>query len=147
MINKLVLSMKLNKSLKVLRRAFVKFPAAQIALAWTGGKDSTVLLWLTRIICRRYGYQLPGIMFIYEGDPFPEVITFVNYLSKLWEFRFDTVRNDDLLKQVTKVGDEVRVNHLNSRNRKELRKLEFRNLVFGSNPSLISEITLLRLFP
>ena len=109
----LPLEKKIEKSKEIIKKAFEKFEREKIAVAWTGGKDSTLLLWLVREVCKELNIDLPKIMFIDEGDVFEEVLEFVEKVKKKWNLDVVRVRNDDVLKQVNKVGDIVKVDLLN----------------------------------
>ncbi|MBD3155377.1 MAG: phosphoadenosine phosphosulfate reductase family protein [Candidatus Aenigmarchaeota archaeon] len=128
------LEQKVEKSKEVIRQAFEKHGSDKIAVAWTGGKDSTVLLWLVREVCKEKGYQLPKCMFINEGHVFEEVKEFVDQYQGKWDLDVDEVKNDDVLKQIDKVGDPVRVSELNERNKKEIEKLNFEKDEFPFEP-------------
>ncbi len=130
----LPLEEKIKKAKDVVSEAFDRFGRERIAVAWTGGKDSTLLLWIVREACREKGIGLPKIMFIDEGDPFEEVLEFVERIRKEWNLDLAYVRNEDVLKQVKKVGDIVRVDLLNERNRKELERLGFKGKEFPFEP-------------
>ena len=74
---------KIELAQDMLDRAMDRFGPA-LALAWTGGKDSTLLLWLAREACMRSGRPLPEIITIDEGDPFPEMERFQAALTTAW---------------------------------------------------------------
>ena len=46
---------KIKRSEEVIRAAYERFPHERIVLAWTGGKDSTFILWLVRRVCEKNG--------------------------------------------------------------------------------------------
>ncbi|NIT03498.1 hypothetical protein GTO10_00975, partial [Candidatus Saccharibacteria bacterium] len=45
-VEKASLKEKVEKAKEVIRAAYERFPHDKIVLAWTGGKDSTLILWL-----------------------------------------------------------------------------------------------------
>lgn len=128
------LEKRLNKSKEVILEALTTNKYKDLAVAWTGGKDSTLILWLVREVCRKEGLPLPKIVFIDEGDLFDEVKEFVKFLMKKWKFQVDFVCNEDVLKQVENMGDIVRVYKLNTRNKKELERLKFAKRTFFFEP-------------
>ena len=134
MFKNLLIKHKVNKSLNIVKKAYEQFGHDNIALAWTGGKDSTLLLWLVREISKKNNIKFPKIMFINEGDVFEEIKQFVKKLSSDWRFDYDIAQNSDVLKQVKKLGDTVYVSKLNERNRKELKKLGFSDKRFPFEP-------------
>ncbi len=64
---------KIALSQWIIKQAYQLFDHKKICLAWTGGKDSTLILWLTLQVVKKEGYSLPHIMFINEGQVFPEI--------------------------------------------------------------------------
>jgi len=123
---------KLKKSEKIIEDAFRKYD--KISIAFTGGKDSTLLLFLIKNFCEKNNIKIPKLMFIDEGDVFEEVIKFVNDLSKKWNLDITTVRNDDVLKQVNKIGDMIEINKLNETNRREIERLGYKGERFPFEP-------------
>lgn len=82
------LEKKITKSKKIISKALKKFEKDKIAIAWTGGKDSTVILHLTREVC---GGEIPVRVFFNDsGLEFPEVLEFVKKISKDW--KLDLIR-------------------------------------------------------
>ena len=108
----------------VILEALQKYGDKNIALAWTGGKDSTLLLWLTKNVCQRENLPLPAIVFIDEGDLFSEIIKFSKKLIEDWDLKVDFTQNEDVMKQVKKIGDKVIVKKLAKYNQDEIKKLE-----------------------
>lgn len=125
---------KVAKSKRVIAEAYRRFPNDKLALAWTGGKDSTILLWMARELAKEKGLPLPHIMFINEGYVFEEVWEFADKLSSDWKFTYHIAQNDDVLKQVKKVGDPVKVSKLNKRNKEALKALDFKAKEFPFEP-------------
>src|SRR6266404_3602704 len=103
MLQKIQLRLKTQKSIDTITEAYDKFPLDKIVLAWTGGKDSTLLLWMVKEISDKKKVSFTKIMFINEGDVFEEIQQFVKKLSKKWKFDYEVVQNDDVLKQVKKL--------------------------------------------
>ncbi len=125
---------KIEQSMKLIRQAFERFPHDKIALAWTGGKDSTLILWLMMEVCKKNSFPFSKVMFINEGHVFEEMLDFVNKWSEEWAIKVDFVQNDDVLKQVKKVGDPVYVDKLSKKNQQELKKLGFEGKQFPFEP-------------
>jgi len=116
---------KTAKAVEVVKAALARFGAANMALAVTGGKDSTLMLDLFREAVRGTGGALPELVFIDEGDGFPEIAAQMELLKKAWSVAVTTLRNDDLLGAGRALGEPVRVADLSEENRDELAKLAF----------------------
>ena len=116
---------KIAQSKKVIKEAIEKFDTDKMAIAWTGGKDSTTLTWLFKETCKKLGVQMPKCMFIDEGDVFEDIWDLVNMVKKDWNLDVVVAKNTDVSSKAKKLGDMIRVSSLNERNRKEVEKLGF----------------------
>ena len=134
MLSKFSVNLKIRKSRKVIKEAFEKFGHRQTALAWAGGKDSTLLLWMARDTCKDLGFKMPRIIFVDEGDVFREIKKFSYEIIKKWNLDVDFIRNEDILAQVKRLGDKVIVKKLSRENQRELRRLEFEEKFFYFEP-------------
>jgi len=116
----------------VIEKGLQEFGVEKVTMAWTGGKDSTLLMWMVKRVKERMDLDWPKIMFINEGRVFEEVKAFCQQLAGEWGFSYDEVSNKDVLEGVKKVGDEMKVSKLNKRNRNELKRMEYtdRTLIF-----------------
>ena len=68
-----MLRRKVDDSKKVIREAFEKYSIGDLAVAWTGGKDSTLLLWFVREVCLEEGKKIPRCFNIDGGDMFDDI--------------------------------------------------------------------------
>lgn len=110
----------------IVRQAFEKFKQEELGITWTGGKDSTLTLWIIRQVCLEKGISIPKTMLIGEGDEFEEIEEFVERIRKEWEVPLEICRNEDVLKAANyKLNAPVRVKDLNERNRAELKRIGF----------------------
>ena len=50
---------KIAKSKEVVREALSKFDHKNLAITWTGGKDSTLVLWIIKQVCDEDGIDIP----------------------------------------------------------------------------------------
>lgn len=118
---------KIEKSKSVIREAIERFGLERIAVAITGGKDSTLNLWLFKSVCDEMGVKPPFCMFIDEGDMFDEIWEFVSYISRLWalEKKFTVLKNEDVACRAAKIGAEISVSSLNEVNRAALKEIGF----------------------
>jgi phosphoadenosine phosphosulfate reductase len=131
---RLDLAEKIGKSKEVIRQALAQFDPNRLVVAWTGGKDSTLVLWLVREVCKDAQFPVPYLMFINEGYIFEEVLQFKNRMEQQWSLRIQEVKNEDVLRLVKKPGDRVQVSDLNRRNQDELKKLGFHETSFSWEP-------------
>lgn len=121
----------IEKSKKVILEAFEKFKPSELAITWTGGKDSTTNLWIIRQVCIEKNIDLPHIMTIDEGDAFTEITDFLMRTSKKWGIDLEWCTNFDVLKScASQLGGTVRVNDLNERNQAELKRIGFKEDTF-----------------
>jgi phosphoadenosine phosphosulfate reductase len=125
MLLNLDLEQKIEQSNKIIEAALSKFSSTKHYLAWTGGKDSTVMLWLYREVCRKLKVPMPKAMFIDEGSVFEEILELVNRIKGEWNVEVAIVKNTDISDKAQKVGDIIKVADLNERNRREIEKLGF----------------------
>jgi phosphoadenosine phosphosulfate reductase len=110
----------------IVREAFERFKPEQLGVTWTGGKDSTLSLWIIRQVCQEKGLPLPKTMIIGEGDEFEEIEQFVEEIRKEWDVPLEVCRNDDVLKAANyTLNTPVTVKDLNERNRQELKRIGF----------------------
>ncbi|MEM3112495.1 MAG: phosphoadenosine phosphosulfate reductase family protein, partial [Candidatus Anstonellales archaeon] len=110
----------------IIRQAFERFKQEELGITWTGGKDSTLTLWIIRQVCFEKGIPIPKTMLIGEGDEFEEIEEFVGRIRKEWEIPLEICRNEDVLKAANyKLNAPVRVKELNERNRAELKRIGF----------------------
>ena len=87
-----------EKSKDVIRQAFKDYQSDEMAITWTGGKDSTLTLWIIRQTCLEDGLKMPKVMTIDEYHTFDEIHDFMNKYAKEWNLDLEWCRNDDLVK-------------------------------------------------
>jgi len=115
-----------EKSKEVVRETFKRFTPDELAITWTGGKDSTTTLWIIRQVCQEDGVKLPKVMTIDEYDSFEEIHDFINKYTKEWNLDIEWCRNDDVVKAAGgKLNNIVKVSELNERNQAELKRIGF----------------------
>jgi phosphoadenosine phosphosulfate reductase len=120
------LAQKVAKSKEVIREALDTYTPQASAVTWTGGKDSTLNLWLMRQVCVAENLALPHIITIEEGDAFTEITDLLIRLSRTWHIDLEWLCNFDVLKACrSKLGAEVKVADLNQRNQEELARIDF----------------------
>jgi len=113
-----------KKSKEIVKEAFEKCEPDKIAVTWTGGKDSTLQLWIIRQFCVENNIDLPKVMTIDEGDAFPEINHFLITYSKKWNIDLHWMTNFDVLAAaMSHLNNTVLVKDLNERNRAELKRI------------------------
>lgn len=125
---------KVSQSKKIIKQAIDRFGSDKLVIAWTGGKDSTTLTWLFRETCKEHSIKMPRCMFIDEGHVFEEIWDIVNLLRKEWALDIEIVKNTDVSNKAKNIGDMIKVNSLNERNRSELTRLGFDEEEFPFEP-------------
>jgi phosphoadenosine phosphosulfate reductase len=131
---KLHIDEKIGKSKSIIREAVERFGVDRIALAITGGKDSTTTLWLFKQACDEMGFKLPVCMFIDEGDVFDEIKEFVTYIKQLWSLEIAYLKNEDVSSKAAGIGNAVKVSSLNETNQAALKEINFSEQEFNFIP-------------
>jgi phosphoadenosine phosphosulfate reductase len=117
---------KIEKSKEIFKQAFEQFKPEETRLIWSGGKDSTLTLWICRQYCREEGLDLPRAFTIDEGDAFEEIDEFLHRYSKGWNVELDWGKNEDVLKAAgNRLDAEVTVADLDERNQAEIKRIGF----------------------
>jgi phosphoadenosine phosphosulfate reductase len=125
---------KIIHSKNIIKEAIEQFGHEKIAIAWTGGKDSTTLLWLFKNVCNDLSIPISKCMFIDEGDVFEEIIEHVEKLKKEWNLNVVIAKNTDVSSKAKRLGDMIKVKDLNERNRQELININFDRDEFPFEP-------------
>ncbi|MFU8806761.1 MAG: sulfate adenylyltransferase subunit CysD [Bradymonadaceae bacterium] len=82
-----------SQSIFILREAFNKF--GKMAMLWSIGKDSSVLLWLVRKAF--FGHMPFPLVHVDTTYKIPEMIVFRDRLAELWQFDLIVGRGEDAL--------------------------------------------------
>lgn len=121
----------IEKSKSVVREALERYKAEEMAITWTGGKDSTLTLWIIRQVCIEKNVKVPKVMTIDEYDVFPEIHDFMEKYAKEWSLDLEWCRNDDVVKVANgELLARVEVKDLNERNQAELKRISFEEPAF-----------------
>jgi len=121
----------------VIAQALSRFPDDALAIAATGGKDSTLLVHLWREAAAAAARPMPRVLFLDEGDAFPEILAFVDRLRRDWNLPLVTARNHDLLGEGLAVGEWVETARLSGENRRELERIGFAGPGFAFDPETL----------
>ena len=130
----LTLDGKIEQSRKIIKEALTRFSEDELYLAWTGGKDSTTMLWLYREVYKELGESVPTAMFIDEWHVFEEILNLVDRVKREWNVDVTVVKNTNVSEKARQVGDLIQVSDLNERNRREVEKLGFTEEAFPFEP-------------
>ncbi len=117
---------KIEKSKEIFETAFSEFSPEATRVIWSGGKDSTLMLWICLEYCREKEIKPPKAFTIDEGDAFEEIDNFLKTYSREWNVELDWGRNEDVLKAANyTLNEDVEVSELNDRNRAEIKRIGF----------------------
>ncbi|MCH7952202.1 phosphoadenosine phosphosulfate reductase family protein [Patescibacteria group bacterium] len=100
---------KIRSSQKVIKSALERFQP-KIAVAWTGGKDSTVLLHMIREV-NKEKVSIP-VMFIDTGLHFEETLSFVKRLEKEWKLKVVRVTDKHTTREYRKTKSRLKKKEL-----------------------------------
>ncbi|MCK9478892.1 MAG: phosphoadenosine phosphosulfate reductase family protein [Firmicutes bacterium] len=135
MRNKEMIIKKMEDSKKIVREAFAKYSIKDLSIAWTGGKDSTLVLEAIYQVCQEDGLPMPKCFCIDEGDMFKEVRDFITENEKKYGVQIEYIHNDDVSKAAGgKLGATVKISDLNKRNRAEIERLGYEEDEFDYEP-------------
>jgi phosphoadenosine phosphosulfate reductase len=96
-----ILDDKVNKSKELLREAITTFGKEKIAIAWTSGKDSTILVHLVREV---FNGQVPiPVLFVDTGKHFDTVYKFRDDLAEQWNLNVINAINTEVI-DATEIG-------------------------------------------
>jgi phosphoadenosine phosphosulfate reductase len=116
---------KVEKSKEVIKEAISRFGIENMAIAITGGKDSTTSLWICKQACDEIGAKLPRCMFIDEGDVFDEIREFVAKIQHDWKLEIAFIKNEDVTSKVQNIGELVKTASLSEKNQSALAEMDF----------------------
>lgn len=119
------------KSKEVIRESFKRFEPENLAITWTGGKDSTTTLWIIRQVCQEDSIKIPKVMTIDEGDTFPEIHDFITHWAIEWNLDLEWCINRDVIDAAAKNPDSVvSVKDLTERNQAEIKRIGYEHDFF-----------------
>ncbi|MFC6836449.1 phosphoadenosine phosphosulfate reductase family protein [Halomarina ordinaria] len=113
---------KLGKAVEVTRTALEQY--RRPAVMWTGGKDSTLVLYVVLQAAEEYGFDLPPVVFIDHYQHFDDVVAFVERWADEWDLDLVVARNDDPAFSEHTPGEDVPVEVLTEENRRELARAD-----------------------
>jgi phosphoadenosine phosphosulfate reductase len=116
---------KFEKGIEVVTGALETYRNPSIM--WTGGKDSTLTLYLVKEVAERHGFDVPPAVFIDHYQHFDELIDFVERWADRWDLDLVYARNEDVGAYVDEhdldPGDDIPVAELSEHNRHHVRNI------------------------
>jgi phosphoadenosine phosphosulfate reductase len=114
------------------------------AVLWTGGKDSTLVLYVVREVAAEHGFDVPPVVFIDHYQHFDAVQEFVAEWVDRWELDLVVARNEDFAALDAEPGDDIPVADLPERTRDELDRLGFEGDTLRFSPDTLEGNHLLK---
>ncbi|WP_332898424.1 phosphoadenosine phosphosulfate reductase family protein [Haladaptatus sp. CMSO5] len=110
---------KIAKAINVTQTALSQYKNP--AIMWTGGKDSTLVLYFAKEVADEFGYEMPPVVFIDHYEHFDDVTAFVHHWADKLDLDLIISRNEDFARLGASPGDEILVSDLSEQNQRELR--------------------------
>ncbi len=119
------LTSKLEKAIEVTRIGLESY--RNPAIMWTGGKDSTLVVYFAREVCDEFDLEMPPVVFIDHFQHFKELHEFVERWTDRWDLELHIASNDDVGAYVEEhglePGDEIPIEALSAHNQHHVRDL------------------------
>ena len=114
---------KLDKAIEVTRTGLEQY--RNPAVMWTGGKDSTLVLYVVREVAHELGHEVPPVVFIDHFEHFEETTDFVDRWVDRWDLDLIVARNEEFAALDAEPGEELPVADLSESTQRELARLEY----------------------
>ncbi|MDR5657261.1 phosphoadenosine phosphosulfate reductase family protein [Halodesulfurarchaeum sp. HSR-GB] len=116
---------KIQKGIEVVKQGLSEYENP--AVMWTGGKDSTLTLYLVREVARELGYDMPPAVFIDHFQHFDDLLDFVDHWAAVWDLDVIYARNENIgdivAERDLEPGDEISVSELSEHNQHHVREI------------------------
>jgi len=116
---------KIEKAVEVVRTGLEEYENP--AIMWTGGKDSTLTLYVVKEVVEQFDYEMPPTVFIDHYQHFDELLEFVDRWADEWDLEVIFARNTDVGEYVDAhgldPGDDVPVDALSEHNQHHVRTI------------------------
>ena len=116
---------KIERAVEVVRTGLEEYDHP--AVMWTGGKDSTLTLYVVKEVVEQFDYELPPTVFIDHYQHFDELLGFVDRWADEWGLEVIFARNTDVGDYVDAhdldPGDDIPVDALSEHNRHHVRNI------------------------
>jgi phosphoadenosine phosphosulfate reductase len=114
------LDAKIHKAIEITHVALKQY--RNPAVMWTGGKDSTLVLYFVREVAREFDLDLPPVIFIDHFEHFTDVIAFVEHWADEWNLDLQYAKNEEFARLGAEPGNEIPVDVLSEETQHELRE-------------------------
>ncbi len=116
---------KIEKAIEVVREGLEEY--RNPAVMWTGGKDSTLTLYIVNEVVEQHDLETPPTVFIDHFQHFDSLMEFVDRWADEWDLEVLFARNQDVGDYVEAhgldPGDEIPVDELSEHNRHHVREI------------------------
>ncbi|MHC3437850.1 phosphoadenosine phosphosulfate reductase family protein [Natrialbaceae archaeon A-gly3] len=116
---------KIEKAIDVTKRGLEEYDNP--AVMWTGGKDSTLVLYFVKEVAEEYGYDLPTAIFIDHFQHFDDIHEFVSRWAEEWDLEVVYAQNEDIGEYVESEGlepsDDIPIDELSEHNQHHVREI------------------------
>ncbi len=99
---------KIAKSNELLENILRSYPEDKIFVSWTGGKDSTTVLYLWKNLLEKKNINKVKALSIDTGLKFPEIVAFREEISLLWNIELHIAKPDVNLLHYEIAKDKVK---------------------------------------
>ncbi|WP_336361157.1 phosphoadenosine phosphosulfate reductase family protein [Haladaptatus sp. ZSTT2] len=112
---------KIEKAIEVTKKGLEEYENP--AIMWTGGKDSTLVLYFVKEVAERFDLDMPPAVFIDHFQHFDDLLDFVEHWADEWDVEVIYARNDDVGSLADEPGDTINVSDLNEQNQHHVRNI------------------------
>ena len=116
---------KIEKAIEVTRRGLEQYENPSVM--WTGGKDSTLVLYFVKEVAERFDLEVPPVIFIDHYQHFQELHDFVDHWADEWDLDVVYARNEDVGNYVDEnglePGDDIPIDALSEHNQHHVRDI------------------------
>ena len=123
------LKQKIEKGKEIYKMAFDRFEPKDMRIVWSGGKDSTLMLWIGLQFCKENTLEVPTCFTIDEFDVFEEIDAMLKVWAERWDIKLDWGLNLDVVRAAGwKLNNDILIKDLNERNQQEIARIGFGDL-------------------
>jgi phosphoadenosine phosphosulfate reductase len=116
---------KLEKAIEVTRKGLEEYKNPVVM--WTGGKDSTLTLYVIKEVAEQFDLEVPPTVFIDHFQHFDDIHQFVDRWADKWDLDVIYAQNDNVgayaEEHDLEPGDDIPVAELNDHNQHHIREI------------------------